>query len=81
MSSSFESTIAKKTREFFWSAFSRIRAEYVKIRTRKTLNTDTFQAMIVFRANGDLFLHLFYFLFGKNRHSTLMICILLNYQK
>ena len=30
--------------EFFWSIFSHIRTEYGKIRTRKTPNTDTFQA-------------------------------------
>ena len=43
--------------EFFWSAFSRIRTEYCvclrfqfecgKIRTRKSSNTDTFQAVTV----------------------------------
>ena len=33
--------------EFFWSVFFRIRTEIGEIRTRKTLNTGTFQAASV----------------------------------
>ena len=31
--------------EFFWSVFSHIHTEYGEIRTRKTLNMDTFHAV------------------------------------
>ena len=34
--------------EFFWPAFSRIRTEYEKIRTRKTPNMDTLRNDFVF---------------------------------
>ena len=33
--------------ELFWSAFSRIRTEYGKMRTRITPNTDTFYPVII----------------------------------
>ena len=44
--------------EFFWSVFSRIRTECgeirsMKIRTRKTPNTDTFYAVLMLEQNVE----------------------------
>ena len=38
---------------FFWSVFSRIHTEYVKIQTRKTPNTDTFHAVTIIKISNQ----------------------------